>query len=143
MSGGSVVRLVVSAVVVVGFAVGGYLLGKADAPTAVEAQEARAAARVVAYRQANQAAFSKARAAGELKGRRFGRLKGVREGRDAGDRSGSTYADEQIALAQEEEAELEYDPQLPNGDPGYLLPEDERSIACIGYSAVDGECVGD
>jgi hypothetical protein len=47
------------------------------------------------------------------------------------------------SLSEEQREELEYVAELPNGDPGYLLPEDQRSIACIGYSAVDGECVGD
>ena len=47
------------------------------------------------------------------------------------------------SLSKAQQEELEYVAELPNGDPGYLLPEDQRSISCIGYSAVDGECVGD
>lgn len=47
------------------------------------------------------------------------------------------------SLSEAQREELEYVAELPNGDPGYVLPEDQRSIACIGYSAVDGECVGD
>lgn len=47
------------------------------------------------------------------------------------------------SLSEEQREELEYVAELPNGDPGYLLPEEQRSIACVGYSAVDGECVGD
>jgi hypothetical protein len=39
--------------------------------------------------------------------------------------------------------DLEYSEELPHGRPGYLLPEGERSLGCVGYDAQTGECVGD
>ena len=33
--------------------------------------------------------------------------------------------------------------QLPNGQPGYALPEEQRSLGCVGTDAETGECVGD
>jgi hypothetical protein len=58
--------------------------------------------------------------------------------------SGETSSGSSLgSLSKEQRDELEYVAELPNGDSGYLLPEEQRSIACIGYSAVDGECVGD
>lgn len=32
---------------------------------------------------------------------------------------------------------------LPNGRPGYALPEEKRSLDCVGIDAETGECVGD
>jgi len=37
----------------------------------------------------------------------------------------------------------EYTDQLPNGKPGYVLPEEQRSLSCVGVDAETGECVGD
>jgi hypothetical protein len=37
----------------------------------------------------------------------------------------------------------EYTDQLPHGEPGYVLPEDQRTLACVGVDAVTGECIGD
>jgi hypothetical protein len=47
------------------------------------------------------------------------------------------------APAESEDSSGGYTDQLPNGKPGYTLPENERSIACVGIDAETGECVGD
>jgi hypothetical protein len=38
---------------------------------------------------------------------------------------------------------LEYTEQLPHGEPGYLLPEEERTLGCVGIDAETGSCIGD
>jgi hypothetical protein len=72
---------------------------------------------------------------------------GQRLGSRRGGAAGDAAAGAKLAGIEEQEAEeaeeLEYVPELPNGDPGYLLPEEERSVGCIGVSTVDGQCVGD
>jgi hypothetical protein len=36
-----------------------------------------------------------------------------------------------------------YTAELPNGRPGYALPEDQSSLSCVGVDAQTGQCVGD
>jgi len=36
-----------------------------------------------------------------------------------------------------------YSEELPNGRPGYVLPDGQRSLSCVGVDAETGECVGD
>lgn len=135
---------VIAIVVVVLSASAGYLLGHGDAPSAREAREARIAARQIAFSSAQKRAYSKARRRGQSVGYRDGRRSGKEKGERAGRAAGEAAADAELAeIAEEEAAELEFVPQLPNGDPGYVLPEDERTLGCVGYSAIDGECVGD
>jgi Tfp pilus assembly protein PilN len=38
---------------------------------------------------------------------------------------------------------LTYTESLPHGKPGYVLPEEARSLGCVGLDAETGECVGD
>lgn len=33
--------------------------------------------------------------------------------------------------------------ELPNGRQGYALPEEQRSLGCVGVEQGTGECVGD
>lgn len=134
----------VAAGIVVFAAISGYLLGHGDAASNSDAQEARIAAQQIAFSSARKRAYARAERRGRWAGYRDGSRVGKRRGERTGDAAGRAAADAKLArLAEKEAAELEFDPQLPNGDPGYLLPEEERSLACVGYSAVDGECVGD
>jgi hypothetical protein len=76
------------------------------------------------------------------------------DGDSAGGQAGAGEADAQLASAAEAEAEQaddglprvspdwEYTDQLPNGKPGYILPEEDRSLSCVGID-VTGSCVGD
>jgi hypothetical protein len=126
------------------FGVGGYLVGHSGAGTTSEA----AAAKEQAFREARDNAFAAARLQARHDGFADGRERGIGAGRAAGTRSGAFAGKEEARaeLAAIEAAEappLEHTEHLPNGDPGYVLPESERSISCVGYSAVDGECVGD
>ena len=36
-----------------------------------------------------------------------------------------------------------YSDKLPHGKPGYVLPEDQRSLGCVGVDATTGRCIGD
>lgn len=113
-----------------------------------------------------------ARAHGEAQGREAGATKGSAAGRKAGRRAGEktkftsvrTRASRRayrraIARAERKAAREKpdttsvatsspptrgtYTEQLPNGRPGYVLPEEERSLSCVGLDAETGECVGD
>ena len=87
---------------------------------------------------------------------------GESAGRSTGARAGGSDADEELAAIEAEEAaaaaaaeaaaaeaaaaaepSLEYTAELPHGEPGYLLPPEERSLSCVGYDADTGECIGD
>jgi hypothetical protein len=132
------------ALLILGSAVGGYLLGQSAAPSSQEWQEERVASQIEARKASFQKSFVTAKTEGRERGFHAGKRHGIELGRRRGAAAGNDAAEAELVAIEEAEApELEYDPELPNGDPGYLLPEDERSISCIGYSAVDGECVGD
>jgi len=81
---------------------------------------------------------------GEIAGRHSGELHGSELGKRAGvaDASDALAAAEAKAAAQSTPA-LEYTDQLPSGQPGYVLPPDQRSLGCVGYDADTGQCVGD
>ncbi len=138
------VVVVASALLIVGSAVTGYALGRSMAPTAAEWREERLASQASARKEAAAKAFAAAKPSGHHAGFEAGKARGARLGRERGAQTGDEAAQAEVAAIEEEElAELEYDPQLPNGDPGYILPEEDRSVACIGISSVTGECVGD
>jgi hypothetical protein len=122
----------------------GYLFGQAEAPTATEWQAERMRSQSEARDIAAAEAFTDSGPRGRQRGFEAGEERGARVGGRRGARAGNQAVEEVLVTIEEEEfAELVYDPQLPNGDPGYLLPEDERSVACVGVSEVSGECVGD
>ena len=136
-----------AAVVVVVFAagLGGYLLGHADAPSSAEAQQARTAAGLVAASSAEDRAFAQSHRQGQKAGYRDGKQEGSRKGASDGTAEGRSAVNQRLATQQREQegGGLEYVDQLPNGDPGYVLPEDQRTLGCVGYSAITGQCVGD
>jgi hypothetical protein len=148
MSLRSGVLVVLTVTLVGGLGLGGYFVGKSEAPSRGEAKQAREDAYNEAERVAEKSAFTRSRDRGEEIGLPEGRKRGSREGRDAGTHAGEADVGEQLA-ASEPSAEpasgsgLVYDEQLPHGRPGYILPEEERSISCIGIDAATGECVGD
>lgn len=126
----------------------GFLLGRGQAPSREEWERARVEARASAFPGAEERAFERARRQAFLAGLKVGRDRGAKRGSTHGRAAGEAEAQAQLAAIeaereQEEAAALEYVAELPNGDPGYVLPEEERTISCIGYSAIDGECVGD
>jgi hypothetical protein len=132
------------ALLILGSAVGGYLLGQAAAPSAQEWQEERIASQTEVRKASFQKSFVVAKTEGREGGFHAGKRHGIELGRRRGAAAGDEAAEAELVAIEEAEApDLEYVSELPNGDPGYVLPEDERSISCIGYSAVDGECVGD
>jgi hypothetical protein len=50
---------------------------------------------------------------------------------------------ELAAIEAAETPVLEYAEELPHGEPGYLLPPEERILSCVGYDADTGQCIGD
>ncbi len=92
------------------------------------------------------------------RGKARGRAEGAERGRQRADEEADRRAPEGAAAPQTSGAPEEaaaprtsgpqaggrsYTDELPNGRPGYLLPEDERSLSCVGVDAQTGECVGD
>jgi len=122
----------------------GYALGRAQAPDQSDWSQVRDVARARALVAAEEKAFRRAKAQAFLAGLQSGRARAVKVGSQRGKSSGDAEAQEQLATIEAEEAAaLEYTSSLPNGDPGYVLPEEERTLSCVGYSAIDGQCVGD
>ena len=138
-----------------GFA--GYGLGQSQATTAREAAAGERGARQEAVSRAERVAFEHARRrgtregleAGHGAGARAGRRSGVRSGRKRGDQLAADAAAAVQAAAEKAAAQpaippgLTYTDELPHGEPGYVLPEDQRTLACVGLDADTGECIGD
>ena len=89
---GSAASVLAAVVLVVAAAVGGWLVGRANAPTDHEAIVAKRAAQMDADRTSFAVAIVPARARGRLIGRKQGQLAGAREGRAAGTRKGRAVA---------------------------------------------------
>lgn len=161
MSARPVILTAASLLLIAALGVVGYIVGETQAPTAAEATEAREAAYAEARESAQDAAAVASRKSGAEEGLAEGRKRGERAGRRAGERAGKAAAGEQLAAVEAEQAAeaaavepvpqsptpaesgLEYSEVLPHGEPGYLLPEEERSLSCIGVDADTGECIGD
>jgi hypothetical protein len=74
----------------------------------------------------------------------------MREGDARGSETGKSDASDQQATIQANQTAAAspvpggtYVPNLPNGNPGYALPEDQRTLSCVGIDATTGQCVGD
>lgn len=136
--------IVLSAIALLAVVMVAYALGKSQASDQSDWNQARATAKVQAQVAAEGKAFQRAKASALRAGIWSGRARGIKLGSKRGRSTGEVEAQEQLATIEDEEAAaLEYTASLPNGDPGYVLPEEERTLSCVGYSAVDGECVGD
>ncbi|MGH2990709.1 MAG: hypothetical protein ACRDMA_12785 [Solirubrobacterales bacterium] len=136
----------IAILLIAGFGVGGYLVGEAQAPTDADADQAREIAETEAEEVAEEEAFGRSQERGLEKGQAEGRATGENDGSKAGRLAGK--ADSSQALAAAEPATpagppLEYTAELPHGEPGYLLPEDERTLSCVGIDAETGSCIGD
>lgn len=140
-------------VAIVGLAAVGYEAGSSSAPEVSDASRATRESYRTAYSAALADARDRSRSRAKADGLFRGRERGRRTGAEAGSRAGKTEADAQLAAAEvQQAAEMPavvpppgstYSDQLPNGRPGYILPDGQRSISCIGVDAATGECVGD
>jgi hypothetical protein len=142
----TLIGLLAGSILAVGLALVGYAIGSSSAADSQEARAARASAYREAYATARAAAYQRsarrARQEGISRGQREARRAGTNDGANAG----HAEASQQAANAQAAETPapgLTYVPQLPNGRPGYALPLEERTLACVGFDAETGECVGD
>ena len=135
---------------------GGYALGAAQAPSESEAKAMLREARSEAVRLAEASSYRASHAEGVKFGMHEGRVRGRADGASRGSGSGAAAAKAELAVIAEAEAvaaddgllHLQVTPgstytnELPDGHPGYLLPEDQRSLSCVGVH-LDGSCVGD
>ena len=133
---------------------GGYLVGESAAVTESQAASAYEQAAERARTAAEKRAFASSEERGQEKGLAEGRGAGEVAGTSAGRGAGQTSADEELAAIEAEEAaeaaaaeaaapDLTYVPELPHGEPGYVLPLEERTLSCVGYDADTGQCIGD
>lgn len=144
---------VIGSLVLLGIAaVAGVLMGQSAANDSEDASRIESAARIEAFTHSKKLAIVEGREAGLKRGRAVGKKAAAKTGTEDGSAAGLSAAETEIAEAEaaaaaaaaaEAESQLEYTDELPHGEPGYLLPESERSIACVGYDADTGECVGD
>jgi hypothetical protein len=88
-----------TAVVTVGFAAGGYLLGESGAPSQADARHARHEAFRTSRESAEKKAFASARRKAEKKGHSSGKKRGAAAGTVAGAEKGKSAAAEQVAAA--------------------------------------------
>lgn len=134
---------------VAGAGVAGYLLGSGDSSTPEDAASAGRTARDSAEASAEESSFDRARERGSIKGfevgNRSGGHEGSRDGATAGEARATSILAEREAAAAEAAAPppLAYTDELPNGQPGYVLPPDQSSLGCVGIDAASGQCVGD
>ncbi|MGI8439203.1 MAG: hypothetical protein ACR2NV_03220 [Thermoleophilaceae bacterium] len=134
-------------------AVGGYLLGHSsgvdvDAARVAGVEEGRDLARSAADRRG----YQEGRRVGESRGRRATYRKAYKSAYRGKARELMRQESRRAAAAQEAGAgdSSEGSPsssreteELPNGRPGYALPEEQRTLGCVGTDAETGECVGD
>jgi hypothetical protein len=91
--------VVATAVVTVGFAAGGYLLGESGAPSQADTRRARQDAFRTALKSAEKKAFASAKRKAEKKGHSSGKKRGSAAGTVAGAEKGKAAAAEQVAAA--------------------------------------------
>lgn len=129
-----------------------YALGAARAPGDADATLARQTAFRASQERAKRASFTVARAEARSLGLRQGTRAGRRAGRRAGARRGTAKRRaldrkraEAAAAARAAQQAAQAPPlvTLPNGEPGYALPPDQRTLSCVGIDASSGHCIGD
>ena len=116
------------------------------------------AAKAPAQRVARQKAYAASIGEGLDAGVRQGKAEGREDGEAGGDEDATAGVKDRLAAIEAEEAAaaeaavavatpptagLEYVDELPSGEPGYVLPLEQRTLACVGYDAATGQCVGD
>jgi hypothetical protein len=134
----------------------GYLYGVSATPSEGEAAHAGQSSRLTAERQAYHAAYTTSYTEAKTRGIAQGERMGEEEGLASGGTAASSAVRKRLASVEAREAAaaaaavpppategLKYTDELPSGQPGYVLPEDQRTLACVGYDAVTGQCVGD
>lgn len=141
-------RAICAIIVLVVGAASGFLIGQSKAPTESEAAQVRAEAMTRSLKSSYFSARANSVPKGLKRGAESGTKLARRTGGSQGANAGADAAQSEIeaaaaADAAEAAAQLEYTDQLPNNNPGYLLPEGERTLGCVGYDAYTGECVGD
>jgi hypothetical protein len=155
--GMSTLALIAALALVALAGVGGFAVGQSPAPTEDEAQrekrEAYKAALADSQRDAYAAAHEKGMDAGADNGRAAGKKAGATRGAERGQAEAEERAAAAQAAAQAEAAEANtavgpppggyYTDELPSGEPGYVLPESQRTLSCVGIDADTGQCVGD
>jgi hypothetical protein len=120
-----------------GAAVGGYALGTSSAPTSGDFAREASDAQSDSFKSAQNDAFKLAYARGQDAGSAAGRSAGAQTGAQAGERDGGSGADQAVAASSPPVT------TLPDGQPGYVLPESQRTLGCVGINASTGQCVGD
>jgi len=136
--------IVGSAVFVAALGAGGYFLGESTSPSAGEANDTRHRAFENARSSTEHEVFFSSQQRGEAEGLIAGEQSGAEAGTEAGSNKGEAAAATELAAIEAAQVPaLEYTDELPHGEPGYLLPEDERTLGCVGYDADTGECIGD
>jgi len=139
----SVGKTITSIVVLLAAGIIGSLLGQSAAHDVSEADRVRTAARSQAFVDAMRISLPQGRTKGFKVGLAYGRKTAEKVASAQGKDAGSDSANAEIEAAAQAAVQLEYVDELPNGEPGYVLPEDERTLGCVGYDADTGECVGD
>jgi hypothetical protein len=143
-----------------GFALGAF----GTATTPADAAKERRAAYEKAATEAETAAYRRNYKRGYRKGVKRGKAKAAAltppvsdveadatdqtadataQATEATDQVGEATDAPQDASGDSEEGPGSYTNELPPESLGYLLPEEERSLSCVGVDADTGECVGD
>lgn len=141
MSRVTLIGLLAASILAVGLGLVGYAIGSSSAADSQEARATRASAYKEAYATARADAYQRSARRARHRGISRGQRKARRDGTNDGANAGEAEASQQAAATPA--SGLTYVPQLPNGRPGYALPLEERTLACVGFDAETGQCVGD
>ena len=128
---------IVALLIGIGAAVGGYVLGTATAPTTDDFTRELHGAQKDSFESARNDAFKLAYTRGQEAGATAGRATGTSSGARDGRQAGGSRADQSVAASTPPLT------TLPDGQPGYALPESQRTLGCVGINAATGQCVGD
>lgn len=136
----TVVTVIAGALLVVGFALAGYLLGHGSAPDRQEFDSERAKAFKVGYAQGREQARSRSLQKGRAEGRSAGRTRGKARGSSSGADDGQAAAEAELAQIEEEQiaaeeaaaAEAAEEAELAVPAPCRGLPESTAKRMCIG-----------
>ena len=126
--------ITICAGVIIGLAVTGYTLGRAEIASDAEVRAAREAGRDQAFALAQKATAAEALRRGRRRGRKAGRETGVSRGQSAGAREGKAVAAELAAeaLAEQEAAEEAAAPEPVVCDGA--IADDAHYAACLEQS---------
>ena len=121
---------IVGPALIVAVAVGGYVLGQAEAPSATDAKQAEEQGFEEAFAKTSDAAASSARSRGSRDGRSEGERKARREGAQSGARVAASAIEAQTAVAERASIEAQPAPGTAGSDVCVAFQDYVPGVGC-------------